>query len=331
MKKFSYINFGCRVNAAETNQLSQQLIDLGYVFDDKNPDIIIVNTCAITKKGEYESLSKIKQLRRTYPQAEIRVTGCADLSKIHPSLKIKIISKTNISSAYSPQIKDKFSHTHRYLLKVQSGCTVNCTFCVVPQRRQELTFLPINDAVKIINQAVADDYREVIITGVNLAQYPPGLSNLVEALLAQTKIKLISFGSIPLLCINDQFIKLLNNSRVSRSLHIPLQSGSDRILKLMGRPYNQKIILNKFKNLSSNIKNLSFSTDIIVGFPTETEADFQETCDLCQKIGFVHIHVFRYSPRPGTPARELFLKSEKISKKTLSSRSNQLRNLPIVP
>jgi len=361
--KFKSINFGCRVNAAETNQLSQQLIDQGYVFDDNNPDTIIVNTCAITKKGEYESISKIKKLIADNPNIKIIATGCANLDKLKGIKNVTIlknIDKDKIIKSYSPDISDKFSHTNRYLLKVQSGCTQNCTFCIVPTRRPTLNYLSIDDAVNTVNSALQNGYTEVIITGVNLAQYFPGFSNLVEALLNKTKIKLISFGSVPLLCIDDKFIKLLENNRVSKFLHIPLQSGSDKILKLMHRPYNKEKIVevfNKLKSINSinfplpvkggvrggfdkklGIKgglnnksgiegNLTFGTDIIVGFPTETDADFQQTYDLCQSIGFSKIHVFKYSPRPDTPARELFLKSQKISKSELSMRSSQLRKL----
>jgi len=339
MPTFSAINFGCRVNAAETNQLSQQLLNQGFspcpvkgrVGEGFSPDVVIINTCAITKKGEYESVHQIKKLIADNPNIKIIATGCANLDKLKGLKNVTIlknIDKDKTSLSYSPNIKDKFSHTHRYLLKVQSGCTQNCTFCIVPTRRSTLNFLSIDEAVKTVNSAVDNGYTEVIITGVNLAQYLPGLSNLVEALLTQTKIELISFGSVPLLCIDDKFIKLLNNSRVSHFLHIPLQSGSDKILKLMHRPYNVQKIRDVFTKLKSPSpvkgrvgEGFKFGTDIIVGFPTESDIDFQETINLCLTIGFSKIHVFKYSPRPNTTARELFLKSEKISKTELSRRS----------
>ena len=332
MKKFYSLNFGCRVNAAETNQLSQQLIDQGYKFDAQNPDTVIINTCAITKKGEYESIHQIKKLIADNPNIKIIATGCANLDAIKNIPNVTILNNTEkdkLSSLYTPQIKDKFSHTNRYLLKIQSGCTTNCSFCIVPSRRTTLKSLPISDAIKTINSAKT--YKEVIITGVNLAQYTPGLSNLVEAILTQTKIELISFGSIPLLCIDDKFIKLLttNYSRLSTFLHIPIQSGSDKILKLMHRPYTTKKIKEIFLKLQSTkaLEHLSFGTDIIVGFPTETDADFQQTYDLCQSIGFSKIHVFKYSPRPGTTARNLFLKSSKLSRNSLNQRSIKIRSL----
>jgi len=332
MKTFLSLNFGCRVNSAETNLFSQSLIDQGYIPSNDNPDIIFVNTCAITKKGEYESISKIKKLQLTYPQAKIIATGCADLSKLKSHPNTTIVDKENLPDFYTHKIKDKFSHTNRYLLKVQSGCTQNCSYCVVPSRRTKLWFLPLDKAVESVNQAVDDGYTEIIITGVNLNQYLPGFSNLIEALLQKTKINLISFGSIPINCIDDKFVDLLKtySLRLSNFLHIPIQSGSDKILKLMNRNYDvQKItkVFNQLKTippLSSKRGlggDLSFGTDIIVGFPTETDSDFQDTLNLCQSIGFSQIHVFRYSPRPNTPARELFLKSSKIAKETRKTRS----------
>jgi len=341
MKKFLAVNFGCRVNSAEINQLSQSYINQGYVPDKNNPDIILVNTCAVTKKGEYESLSKIRKLLIDFPQSQIIATGCADLSKLPISPNLQIIYKNNLPPLYTHQIKDKFSRTHRYLLKVQSGCTSNCTYCIVPLRRPFLWSLPISQAIDIVSSAIKDGYREIIITGVNLNQYEPGFANLLEALLTQTNISLISFGSTPLNCIDHKFLSLLQIAdyrlRITNLLHIPIQSGSDRILKAMHRPYTRQQILKTFYNLKKLVPPLSskrgvggdfiFATDIIVGFPTETDSDFQQTYDLCRQIGFSKIHVFRYSPRPGTPARQLFLNSPKLSKSTIASRAARLRRL----
>lgn len=349
---YQSINFGCRVNASEVNLLSQLLINYGLSPVEKNADLYLVNTCAITKKGEYESLSKIRKL---FSKSIVLATGCADLAKLnsHPNLIIfDNITKEKLlqnSSGYDHQIGDKFSTSQKFVLRVQSGCSTNCTFCIVPSRRPYVNSIPIDMAIDIVKKAVADDYKELILTGVNLVQYTPGFSNLLEAILQQTKIEKITFGSIPLLCIDEKFINLYKeySQRLSHFLHIPLQSGSDKILKLMHRPYTVKKIkevfekLNKIKINNKNVlpplsrgggrdsgrRGLSFGTDIIVGFPTETEADFQETYDLCQSIGFSKIHVFRYSPRPGTLARELFLKSLKITKNELSRRSNLIQSI----
>jgi len=348
MKTFAVYNFGCRVNAAETNQYAQSLIDKGYIPDQNNPDTIFINTCSITKKADIESVGLIRRLQKKFPNSKIIVSGCANLDNITPSKNISIINnqeKENklleLNCTYTHKIHDKFSNTHRFLLKVQSGCTAFCTYCTVPFKRFYLWSLPIETAVDTVKKAITDGYKEVIITGVNLNQYEPGFSNLVEALLKKTDINLISFGSIPINCIDENFINLVSRFqlRVSSFLHIPIQSGSNKILNLMKRNYTKKIILEKFKLLNS-INNFSsplvkegtegrlkFGTDIIVGFPGETDADFQETYNLCKEIAFSKIHVFKYSPRPNTIARKLFLESEKLSKEMVKSRSRTILSI----
>lgn len=348
-KTFLAINFGCRVNAAETNQWSQTLVDQGFTPLVKEGqgrlDIIFINTCAITKKGEKESINKIKYLIQKYPKAKIYASGCANFDKIKNLKNITIFTNDekekildSLNSNYTSSINDKFSHTHRFLLKIQSGCSQFCSYCIVPFRRPKLYSLSIDNAINTINNAVKNDYQEVIITGVNLDQYSYGFSNLVESLLQKTNIKLISFGSVPINCIDQKFISLFSKyqNRLSHFLHIPIQSGSDKILKLMNRPYTTKEIKQKFDSFKKLMPRLvkegdrgrfEFGTDIIVGFPTETDQDFQKTFNLCQKIGFSKIHTFKYSPRPNTKARILFENSPKINKETLKSYSTKIRNL----
>ncbi len=380
-KTFSAYNFGCRVNAAEINLLSQILLNMNYspflqretiatrgrkVRDFNHsestttPSVLLVNTCSITKKGEIESLGKIRHLSSQFPDSLIVATGCARLSKVKDLSNVIIFDNpskeeilSDLNCAYTPQIDDKFSHTHRYLLKIQSGCTQFCSYCTVPYRRQYLWSLPIDKAIDTVNQAIKNGYTEVIITGVNLDQYSHGFSNLLEALLTQTQIKLISFGSIPINCIDDKFLSLLTafSHRLSTFLHIPIQSGSDKILKLMNRPYDKekiKSVFSKLKNIplapaisNSNSKKaspvkgrwpeaggvLSFGTDIIVGFPGETEKDLKETYNLCQSIGFSQIHTFKYSSRPNTLAAFYHQKNPKITKEELKSRSQKIRSL----
>ncbi|MDD4937664.1 MAG: MiaB/RimO family radical SAM methylthiotransferase [Candidatus Shapirobacteria bacterium] len=332
-KTFLAVNFGCRVNMAETNQWSQILINQGYLPTKLNPNIILVNTCSITKKGEKESINKIKFLHQKYSKSRIFVSGCASFEKIKnlPNISLfrnnqkeKLLKELN--SSYTPNIKDKFSHTNRFLLKIQSGCSQFCSYCIVPFKRPKIFSLPIKKAIDTAKKAIQDGYQEIIITGVNIDQYQYDFSDLIKSLLDQTTIKLISFGSIPINCIDQKFINLFKSypHRLSHFLHIPIQSGSDKILKLMNRPYITKDVIKKFNQLKK-IPSISFGTDIIVGFPTETNQDFQETLDLCQKIGFTKIHTFKYSPRPNTNARILFENSPKISKEVLSNRSQKIR------
>ena len=333
-KTFLSVNFGCRVNSAETNQWSQTLINQGFLPTTSNPDLIIINTCSITKKGDLESLGKVRSLHQKYPKSKIYVTGCANLEKIKNIPNIFIYQNNqkeellkDLKSYYTPQIKDKFSHTHRFLLKIQSGCTQFCSYCIVPFKRPQLWSLKIEDAINTVNTTVQNGYQEIIITGVNIDQYEYNFSDLIKNILEQTDIKLISFGSIPLNCIDEKFISLLKKypDRISNFLHIPIQSGSDKILKLMNRPYSSKKVIDTFNKLKK--LPLSFGTDIIVGFPTESDQDFRETLKLCQNIGFSKIHCFRYSSRPSTKAKIIHDANPKISKEILKSRSQQIRNL----
>jgi threonylcarbamoyladenosine tRNA methylthiotransferase MtaB len=340
-KTFFSVNFGCRVNTAEINQMSQILIDNGFspveIDYSKDPNVILINTCSVTKKGEIESLSRVRILHQQHPFSKILVTGCANLKKLEGlnniftfdnKVKEEILSATDC--LYSSEIKDKFSHTNRFLLKIQSGCTQFCSYCTVPFRRQYLWSLSLDKAISTVNEAVKNNYQEVIITGVNLNQYQYDFSELVEALLKNTGINLISFGSIPVNCIDDKFISLFENkeyeNRLSHFLHIPIQSGSSNILKLMKRPYDQEIIVNTFDRLKT-IPNVEFGTDVIVGFPGETENDFNDTLNTCKNIGFKKIHCFRYSSRPNTLAKIYYESHPKIKKEVLSARSKAIRDL----
>ncbi len=297
-KKFMSINFGCRVNAAELNQLSQVFLEQGFSPIPQGPkseivpDVVLINTCSVTKKAEIESLSRIRTVHRQYPAAKIIATGYATLQKVdglENIITIDNLSKEallkDLRCAYTPQIEDKFSHTKRFLLKVQSGCSQMCTYCIVPYRRPYLWSLSLENALETVTQAVKDGYEEIIITGVNLEQYEPGFSNLIETLLNKTDSMLISYGSIPVNCVDDKFIHLLSKypHRLSLFLHIPLQSGSTKILKKMNRPYDQSKILEMYGRLKEIPVNLHYGTDIIVGFPGETESDFQDTLKICQR------------------------------------------------
>lgn len=336
-KTFYTVNFGCRVNAAETNQFTQYLLNAGFSLDQNSPGLIFINTCSVTQKGNYESLSKIRQLRNKYPHALIVASGCADSDKIAQIPKVHLLNNktkekilNSLRSTYSKKIRDKFSHDQKFILKIQSGCTHGCSYCIVPQKRPYLWSLPPKETLVAINQAVLGGYQEVIITGINLNQYHYNFSKLICSILKNTEINLISFGSVPLNVIDDKFIALYQNPkfkhRLNHYLHIPLQSGSNRILKLMNRPYDQKLISTTFCKLKK-IENISFGTDIIVGFPSESDLDFQKTHRLIKKIGLKKVHTFRFSPRPNTKAHQQFLISPKLDPQLIKKRSQIIRSV----
>jgi len=334
-KTFLAINFGCRVNAAETNQLSQLLVNQGFKPTHKNPGVIIINTCAITKKGERESLQKIRSLKRLWPKSTVITTGCADLSGFSKQKDIfilknkdkqKILEKSR--GEYSSKIKDKFSTSKKFILRIQSGCNHYCTYCIVPYRRAKPWSLPIKDALSTVEKTIKNGYTELILTGVNLDLYQPGLDKLLKNLLEKTDIPLISFGSIPIDCITSNFLSLHQKypQRLKKFIHTPIQSGSDKILKLMNRSYTRKKIEKTLKKCLG-VPNLKLGTDIIVGFPGEAEKDFRDTVSLLKKFPFQKIHTFRFSLRPGTTAEKLLKKHPPISSEKTSARSRIVRNL----
>lgn len=334
-RTFLAINFGCRVNAAETNQLSQLLINQGFKPTDKNPGIIIVNTCAITKKGEKESLQKIRSLKRLWPKSTVITTGCADLSSFSNEKDIFVLKNKDkqkileeSKGEYSSKIKDKFSASKKFILKIQSGCSHYCTYCIVPYRRTKLWSLSIKDALATVKNTVKNGYTELILTGVNLDLYRPGLDKLLKNLLEKTDIPLISLGSVSINSITPGFLKLHQKypQRLKKFIHVPLQSGSDKILKLMNRPYTKKKIEKTLKKCLG-VLELKLGTDIIVGFPGEDNKDFQDTVDLLKKFPFQKIHTFRFSPRPDTTAEKLLKKYPPLSPKKKKERSKIIRNL----
>ncbi len=334
-KTFLAINFGCRVNAAETNQLSQLLVNRNFKPTDKNPGIIIVNTCAITKKGEKESLQKIRSLKRLWPETTVITTGCADLSSFSNQKNIFILKNKDKQKIlekgggeYDSKIKDKFSASKKFILKIQSGCDHYCTYCIVPYRRTKLWSLPIKDALATVKNTVKNGYTELILTGVNLDLYRPGLDKLLKNLLEKTDISLVSLGSIPTNSITPNFLNLHQKypRRLKKFIHVPIQSGSNKILKLMNRPYTKKKI-EKTLEKCLKIPGLKLGTDIIVGFPGETEKDFQDTASLLKKFPFQKIHTFRFSSRPGTTAEKLLKKYPLIGSEKTRVRGRVVRNL----
>ncbi len=339
-KTFTAINFGCRTNAAETNQLSQILLDHGFKPNKDSPGLILVNTCAITKKGEKESLQKIRSLKRNFPNSTVITTGCADLSSFEKEKNILVLKNKDKKKIlkesggdYQPQIKDKFSASKKYILKIQSGCNQYCTYCIVPYRRDKLWSLPIKKAIKDTKKAINNGYTHLIITGVNLELYEPGLDKLLKNLLQKTTIQEISYGSIPVNSITKDFLDLYKtySKRLSSTIHIPIQSGSDKILKLMNRPYTRKQTEETIENCIKKIPNLKLQTDIIVGFLGEKEKDFKDTLSLLKKYPFQKIHTFRFSMRPQTAAEKLFEKYSLPTPQESKERSQVLRSIKINP
>jgi threonylcarbamoyladenosine tRNA methylthiotransferase MtaB len=327
-------SFGCRVNEAEKQLLDKQLIDSGFSWDEKHPSFYIINSCAVTGKAEREVRQHIYQTRKKYPTATIVATGCSatlwmknntkpdgadywvdnkNKNTIIPLLtqvstnsnSLKRIQKSNPSS-------DKFINSGRMMIKIQEGCNRYCSYCIVPYLRGPVKSQTISDIIQLILSS-KQPLSEVILTAINTEAFGKdtgeNLIQLVEMILANTKIERVSFGSIHPWSITDEFLSWYkdnkNNPRFVHFFHIPIQSGSDTILKLMNRQYTRKEVMHRLMTLHTINPHALIATDVIVGFPGESEKEFQETYKFLKKSPISKFHVFRYSPRPGTAAKKL--------------------------
>jgi len=352
---FDIITFGCKLNQAESEKISADLNSLGLIQNKTNPHIIIINACAVTHKAVREARQKVAQLKRKFPQAYIIITGCfvdmdwpgvdlwiKDKNKIKNIIhkKYKISKPTLISHKNKKNIKIR----SRALIKIQMGCNNFCSYCIVPfTRGHKLIDTPAKDVVKQILIKEQQGFKEVILTGVNIGLYGQAtkiqkaqktqnhkninynLVDLLKVILRETTIPRIRLGSIwPTHITNDLIKFYAHEPRLCPHFHLSIQSGSNKILKLMHRRYTIGQVKTIIKKCRTHIPYINFTTDIIVGFPGETEQDFQASIKLIQEVGFSKVHIFKYSQRPGTRA---VMMPHQVDEKIKNKRSHQLIKL----
>lgn len=314
---FSY-SFGCRVNQAEKESLDQQLCRYGFILDIHNPSIYIINTCAVTAKAEREARQLIYQLRRKNPKAKIIVTGCSatywlkkHLALPEADLYLNNTQKTRLANqvvqGYLPT--GKYLASSRLLVKIQDGCHRFCTYCITAYLRGKPKSRPIRAILEQI-KPFSDQIKEVVLTAINTEAYgqdtQESLVELTKTLIDKTNIARISFGSIHPWSINKDFLtfykKYLPKKRLVNFFHIPLQSGSNKILKLMKRDYTSQEFLSKLVQIKKINPYAFIATDVIVGFLGETDKEFQKTVSFLKKAPISRFHIFRFSNRPDTAA-----------------------------
>lgn len=354
MKRFFIHTFGCRVNEAESEKISLDLVKAGWKFDQARPDYYLVNTCAVTAKAEREVRQHIYQTSKKFPQARIVLTGCAatyweekgklleevdllvnnqDKDRL-ADIMINDICKDVINHVSTLSYTNKYLASGRAIFKIQEGCNRFCSYCLTAYLRGKPKSVLIKNLIKEIN-SYPFLLQEVILAAINTAAYGAdtgeNLVSLIKTVLNKTKIKRLSFGSIHPWSFNQDFFKyyqkLANNQRFVQFFHIPFQSGSDSILKLMRRGYKQKeikLLLNKIKE-----KNPAafIGTDIIVGFPGETETEFKTTYRFLEEAPIDRFHVFRFSKRPDTAAYELTRTVREPNEALKAKRARVLREL----
>lgn len=361
--KVCIITLGCKVNQYESDALANSLEKLGYEVCSKleEADFFIVNTCAVTNEAEKKSRQTIAKIKKVSPKAKIYVCGCASehnankfaeiegvkfISGVSNKLKIiqhiekasrKKIEVDKIGDEYEDNLIAKKTKTRAYV-KIQDGCNNFCSYCLIPYLRGRSRSRNI---ISIMNEidALKDDVKEVVLTGIDISTYKidgkPALHELLN-LLADYPLR-IRLGSLEQASVSDEFLIAAEEMKnLCPHFHLSLQSGSNSVLKRMNRHYTTKQFDQTVKKLRKIYRDPAITTDIIVGFPGETEKEFKQTLKFAKKIGFSQIHIFPYSLREGTVAakmpqvdgkikRERVLKLEQLNEKLKEKYINKCR------
>lgn len=330
--KVGVYSLGCKVNIYESEYVINLLKENKFeiVDFDSKADIYIINTCSVTNESDKKSRKIINRARKNNKDALVIVMGCysqvsaneveadiilgnKDKSKIVEIINEYFKTKENKKIIYDltkvdfedMEIKSFESHT-RAFVKVQDGCNAFCSYCIIPYTRGRVRSKKLDSVINEVTNLVNNGYREIVLTGIHTGRYGIDINSSLEELLSKLVqipgIFRIRLSSIEINEITPGIIKLLKeNNIMAKHLHVPIQSGSNKILKLMNRRYNKEEFLNMINNIKE-IPEISLTTDLIVGFPHETDEDFNETLETLNKIKFTKIHTFPYSRRKGTPA-----------------------------
>lgn len=339
MKTFTTISLGCKVNAYEISALSSRLKEHGFKEDNNNPDVAIINTCSVTSTADQKSRQHIRKLINNYPNAIVVVMGCYSqghhkfiFDEIKPNIVVGTNHRSDLidlilkadKSTYLDLTEDNsrtfeyeelgitnLSENVRSYLKIQDGCDNFCSYCLIPLRRGKARNRNHDLIVKEANYLVNEGHQEIVLTGIHVGGYQKdnptdSFSNLVNDLLNIKDLYRLRISSIEESEIDDKLIELINtNDKLANHFHIPLQSGSDTVLKRMNRKYNKAQFLNKIKMIKKACPDVALTTDVIVGFPGESEEEFDETYEFIKECGFNMLHVFPFSSREGTAASKM--------------------------
>jgi threonylcarbamoyladenosine tRNA methylthiotransferase MtaB len=343
---------GCRLNEAEIQGWARQFRNEGHLITTgkEAADLVVVNTCAVTLEAVRKSGKLLRRTQRANPRAKLVVTGC--LASLEACLlaqdqgvdllvpnrdKDRLVEiatrELDLSSmpvtAMKPDANPLFTRgRQRAFVKVQDGCRYRCSFCIVTLARGEERSRPVADILDEINRLSTDGVKEVVLTGAHLGGYGSDLGSdlgeLIASVLADTDVPRVRLGSLEPWDLPKRLWELFEGRRLMPHLHLPLQSGSDPVLRRMARRCKTEDFARLTREARQKVPDINLTTDIIVGFPAETEAEWQETLSFVQSQGFGHLHIFPYSPRPGTKAAQM---PEQISNETKKDRSRRLHEL----
>ena len=354
--KFTILTFGCKVNSYESEYMKEQLLRNHYVYNDdyKSSDIVIVNTCSVTNTADNKCKKMIRNVRRDNSDCILMVCGCTaenhrdELNDLDIDILIGNKEKSLIVSLIEDYVNSKekyikfydsrrlpfeemsvseFNDLTRAYVKIQDGCNNYCSYCIIPYVRGSIRSKNFDEAVNEVISLVNKGHKEIVFTGINTGAYgkETGKYDLTDLIREVSKIdglERIRISSIEITEIDDKFInEMSNNNKLCAHLHVSLQSGSERILKIMNRKYTKEEYLDKINKLRVARPEINLTTDVIVGFPTETEEEFRECVSFCKEVGFSKIHVFPYSKREGTKAAMM---SGHISNEIKKNRARKL-------
>ena len=346
--KFYIYTLGCKVNTYESNVMKDKLVNAGYLEGSENDsDIYIINTCTVTNTSDNKSLKLVRRVLKNHPNSIVVVVGCMTQvnSKLLEDLNVSIIlgnsgksdivkyieefknNKNKIVEVENIMVKDfedmclnNFNKT-RAFVKIEDGCENYCSYCIIPYARGKVRSKNPKTVIEEINNLIKDGHKEIVLTGIHTGHYGADLkeynfSKLLKEIENIEGLERLRISSIEITELDDEFIDVLKTSKILVDhMHIPLQSGSDEILKLMNRKYNKNEFIERIEKIRKIRPNISITTDIIVGFPKETDELFNETIATVNKIKFSKIHVFPFSLRKGTKAEELPNHIDDITKK----------------
>ncbi|MFR6312025.1 tRNA (N(6)-L-threonylcarbamoyladenosine(37)-C(2))-methylthiotransferase MtaB [Anaerofustis stercorihominis] len=356
--KAAFYTLGCRVNSYDTQTMIELFKTNGYEIVDpaEKADVYVINTCAVTNESERKSKQIVRRLKKQNENAVTVLTGCFAESNFEEAKKVdsadivcgthkreKIIDYINEFKAKQNKVYnleedsrefDKAGITtydgkSRAFIKVQDGCNMFCTYCIIPYARGMLKNASVEKVLSQIDALSKKGYREVVITGIHVASYKAdtgeNLIDLLELIDKENKIDRIRLGSLEPKLLTDTFLKRLSELKsFCPHFHISLQSGCDKTLKEMNRKYTTKEYMEIVKRVRTYFDNPGITTDIIVGFPNETDEDFEVTKDFTDKVGFSYVHIFPYSPKHGTPASEM---ENQIPKEVKTKRAKELKDV----
>ena len=328
---FAIETHGCKLNQADSLVLAREFAEAGLtqVREDRPADVYVVNSCTVTHVADRKARQSLRAARRRNPQATIVATGCyaerspellramAEIDLVFGNVdKARLVEQVvewrgeNVvpcavgdeADYISPQVGRT-----RAMVKIQEGCNQVCAYCIVPRVRGRERSIPTDELVGEVSAHVASGYKEVVLTGTQLGSYgfdlaDSSLVSLIGAILARTDIERLRVSSLQPKEMTDDLLALWDDERLCPHFHMPLQSGSDAVLKRMRRRYTADEYADTVRRIRGRIPHASVTADAIVGFPDESDKDFQDTYEVCERIGFADMHVFPYSVRPGTSA-----------------------------